>query len=61
MNKEKITKEFASSITQTLVNLIGAQAVRAIFAQEFSNGEIFLGKTDNVEFSPGDIEERIKN
>jgi signal transduction histidine kinase len=60
MNKEKITKEFASSITQTLVNLIGAQAVRAIFAQEFSNREIFLGKTDNVEFSPGDIEERIK-
>ncbi len=60
MNKEKITKEFASAITQTLVNLVGAQAVRAIFAQEFSKGEVSLGKTDKVEFSSGDIEERTK-
>lgn len=55
MNREQITKEFASSITETLVNLIGAQAARAVFEKEFSAEEVSIGENGKVKFGAGSI------
>jgi len=57
---QEILQEFTDTVTQNLVHLVGAQAVRTIFEHEFSGGEVSLTKQEKVQFVRENIKEVAK-